>query len=285
METATAGTQSDEHLELLLEHLACPVDNTVPLNAVRDSVGRVLSLRARNREYPVVGNVPRLIPRLEETKPGALTLWEELQGNWVREYGRPAAGETSPEDEPVAGAVGQIIARGPGGLFLDVGCGTSPRPAYMTASGKRISWFGLDPLGGHGVRRFPFVQGLGEYLPFRPNTFDGMLYALVLNNLADPWQSLRRGRAVLKPDGWLYVWYYLARVDWRYIRWRAARALGLGRRYNEFYQWVFTHGTARALLRKTGFAVEEVIPLCQACPHYDTCDEPDSEFLAVARPV
>jgi SAM-dependent methyltransferase len=283
MDSHTNVVQPEEYLELLLDHLACPMEHTVPLIAVRDSAGRVTSLRARDREYAVVHNVPRLIPKLKAQEDSGYTLWEELQGNWAREYGRPATEEPSPEDEPIAGTVGQVIARGPGGLFLDVGCGTSPLPAYMVTSGEGVTWFGLDPLLGNTARRFPFVQGLGEYLPFRPETFDGMLYALVLNNLMDPWQSLRRGRSLLKPDGWLYIWYYLARVDWPYIRWRAARALGLGRRYNEYYQWVFTHRAVRGLLRKTGFAIEERIPLCRACPHYEKCEEPDSEFLIVAR--
>src|SRR5690606_10926154 len=102
----------------------------------------------------------------------------------------------------------------------DVGCGTLPCPGYMAASGSGINWIGIDPLLGEAARRFPFVQGVGEYLPFRDHTFDGVLYASTIYHQMDPRRSLERARRAIKPRGKLYVWYESDRIDRRYITWK-----------------------------------------------------------------
>ena len=82
--------------------------------------------------------------------------------------------------------------RSGGGLFLDVGCGTVSEPTYMEACKDSVSWIGIDPVVGESNRSFPFVQGLGEYLPFRSGVFDGALLSLVLSNLLNPLQLCTR---------------------------------------------------------------------------------------------
>jgi len=222
-----------------------------------------------------------MIPDLGESRSGGLTLWQELQGKLRQKSESSPDSVFSAEDDRTARYVGQIIGRSGDGLFLDVGCGALPLPPYMAVSSESVVWIGIDPIFGDIARQFPFAQALGEYLPFRPHVFDGVLYASVFRNLIDPLRSLQRTRSILKPQGKLYVWYTISRVDSRYIVWKIKRTLGLTWRYDELYQWAFTHRSVQALLKRAGFAIERVVPLCQTCPDYATCRMP-TEFLAVA---
>ncbi len=110
----------------------------------------------------------------------------------------------------------------------------------MATSCGSVEWIGVDPFLGDAARQFPFVQGLGEYLPFLPEVFDGALYAGTICHQLDPQRSLRRVHSVLKPMGKLFVWCTASRLGWRYLIWRGLRTLGFARMYNEDYQWAFT---------------------------------------------
>jgi SAM-dependent methyltransferase len=277
--------QPEEYLDILLQYLACPVDNSASLTVIRNPTGEVVSLRSDNREYPVVNNVPCMMPDLGERRSGSWGLWEELLIKWWKAFGDQPEKEPLAEDDPVASYVGRVIDRSGGGLFLDIGCGTSSLPPYMDACGETVEWIGIDPALGDIARRFPFVQGLGEYLPFRTEVFDGALYSLVLSNLLDPPQAMRQTRRALKPGGRVYVKYYVTRVDARYVVWKTMRTLGLAWRYNEFYQWVYTNRSVRVLLSKAGFVTEKVMLLCEICPYRAKCEDVGTEFLAVGRRI
>jgi SAM-dependent methyltransferase/uncharacterized protein YbaR (Trm112 family) len=282
MEERTQHGQPEEALEFLLEVLACPTDHTLPLTAVCDAEGTVVALRSEAGDYPVVRNIPCLIPDLAARPGGEQALWQGGQEKMWREYQAGEPGVFSPEDSSGAREVGEIIGQAGRGLFLDVGCGAVPQPNYMTATQDTITWIGVDPFFGDVERRFPFVQALGEYLPFRPRVFDGLLYASSIYHLLDPRRSLRGARTVLKPAGQLFVWYDRCRVDARYLLWKARRALGLARRYSDDFQWGFTLRALDSLLRQAGFAVERKVWMCETCPEFDTCDDP-AEYLVLAR--
>ncbi len=282
MEEMTAAGQPAEYLELLLDYLACPLDNSVPLSAVRNATGEVVALRSRDAEYQVVHNVPRLVPGLGEGARGDLPLWQAHQRKMWREYQDGAESIFTVEGNAMGRHVGEIIARSGGGLYLDVGCGALARPVYMATSNGPVEWIGVDPFLGDIARQFPFVQGLGEYLPFRRETFDGALYAGTIYHHLDPRRSLRRVHSVLKPMAKLFVWYTASRLGRRYLIWRGLRALGFARMYNEDYQWAFTPKSLRTLLERAGFAVEDSVFLCEACPDFSRCDHA-SEYLTIAH--
>jgi SAM-dependent methyltransferase len=285
MKDLAVSSQPEEYLDTLLQYLACPVNNSAALTAIRNPAGKIVSLRSDDREYPVVNNVPRMMPDLGERKSRAWRLWEELLTKWWTAFGNPPEKEPSVEDDPVTSYVGRLIGWSGRGLFLDIGCGTSSLPLYMEASGEAVEWIGIDPALGDVARRFPFVQGLGEYLPFRTEVFDGALYSLVLSNLLDPLQAMRQARRALKPGGRVYVKYYVTRVDARYVVWKTMRTLGLAWRYNEFYQWVFTNRSVQVLLSRAGFAVEKVMLLCEICPYRAKCEDVGTEFLATGQRI
>jgi len=278
------SVRPEQHLDLLLGHLACPVDNSVPLTATRTPDGRVVALKSKDREYPVINDVPRLIPDLGEIRRGDLAVWQSQLDVTLQNVQSGGKSFFTSEDAQMGRTVGRIIAESGEGLFLDAGCGTLPLPGYMATSSDSISWMGIDPIVGQAVRRFPFVQALGEYIPFQPQVFDGLLYAWTIDHLADPLRSLRRARSIIKSQGRLYIWYGWSRADLRYLLWRARRMLGSAKQYNEYFQWAFTPRSLRALLVRTGFAVEREILLCEKCPEYGTCNEP-GESLVIARPT
>jgi SAM-dependent methyltransferase len=283
MDNPALYTQPEKFLELLLAYLACPLGHKTQLIPVRNNTGQVIAIRSNDREYQVINNVPCMIPEVGEKKKGAFNRWEKLLTNWWQAFGSQPEDEPSVEDDPVAGYIGNMIGRSGGGLFLDVGCGTTSLPPTMEACKDTVKWIGIDPVIGEGVRRFPFLQGLGEYLPFRSDVFDGALFSLVLSNLLDPLQALRQTRRTLKCGGKVYIKYYVTPVDARYTIWKSMRTLGLTWPYNEFYQWAFTNRSVKTLLRKAGFAIETVILLCEICPYRQKCEDAGTEFLAVGQ--
>jgi SAM-dependent methyltransferase len=273
--------QPEAFLEILLQYLACPVDAAGPLATVRDDARQVVALRSSWGEYPVVNNVPCMIPGHVQGLGRNVALWQKHQDEMWRDFEEGEEDVFSGKNE-TTDYIGEIIDQREDGLFLDVGCGALPLPPYMAASSGHVHWIGIDPFLGDAVREFPFAQALGEYLPFRPNVFDGVLYASTIYHQMEPRQSLERTRRALRPHGRLYIWYEPPRSKLRYIFWKTRRALGWPCRYSRFHHWAFTHGSLRSLLQRTGFTVEEVILLCARCPAYGKCKAP-GEFLAIAR--
>ena len=282
MENVTNDSQPAEYLEMLLDYLACPIDNTIPLSAVRDASGKVTALKSRNAEYPIIHNVPCLIPKLEDSTKGNLPRWKRSQKKMWQEYQEGDKGIFTAEDNKMARRYGEIIAQSGGGLYLDVGCGALSWPMYMASSSDCVRWIGVDPFFGDAVRRFPFVQGLGEYLPFLPEVFDGAFYASTIYYLLDPQRSLKRVHSILKPLGKLFVFFHASRVGRRYLIWRVLRVLGFSQMFSEYCQWAFTPRSLRAQVERAGFSVENIVFLCEECSDFSTCKS-RNEYLVIAR--
>jgi SAM-dependent methyltransferase len=284
MDKATAFGQPVEYLELLLDYLAGPLDNSVPLTPVRNAAGEVVALRSSDAEYPIVHNVPCFIPGLEKGVSGDLSLWQAHQGKMWREYQDGDEGIFTYDDHEIGRYVGEIIARAGNGLYLDVGCGARAWPVYMAASSECVEWIGVDPFLGDTARRFAFVQGMGEFLPFRPEALDGALYASTIYHQLDPQRSLERVHSTLRPTGKLFVWYTASLSRRKCVVWRGLRALGFARMYDADYQWAFTPKSLRTQLERAGFVVEDSVFLCEVCSDFATCKNP-SDYLAIAHRV
>ena len=127
--------------------------------------------------------------------------WQQLQNNGLLAYTRAPEFNLSVGDREDAQAFRNFYE--PFGLILDIGCGPQTYPSYLPETGQVV---GIDPLIGEQPRRFSFVQGLGEYLPFRDETFDQILYASSLDHLIDPRRSLAEAKRCLKPDGRINLW-------------------------------------------------------------------------------
>jgi SAM-dependent methyltransferase len=272
------------YLDFLLRYLACPIDSSAALRVIRNE-DEVIALRSSNGEYPVVKGVPCMMPDLGSEKTPAWKRWERLLEKWLQTFGGESSSLPSMESDPIADYIGEIIGGNGAGLCLDVGCGSSVWTPYMTASGNNMKWIGIDPTMNHLPRRYPFVQGLGEYLPFKSGVFDAVLFSLVLSNILDPLLSMHQAYRSLKPDRRVYIRYYVTPIDARYLVWRTIRTLGLAWQYNQFYQWVYTNRSLRALLNKAGFTVEKRVLLCEICPYASHCPDAGNEFFVIGRRI
>src|SRR5690349_15413568 len=130
-------------------------------------------------------------------------LWEQLQHNFL------VAATELPEHSLSVGerADARAFAEFAGlhGKVLDIGCGPQREPSYaVSANGEFI---GIDPVRGERVRTFRFVQGLGEYLPFRDGSFDRVLFATSLDHVLSPVRALSESRRVLAHDGTVNIWF------------------------------------------------------------------------------
>ena len=74
----------------------------------------------------------------------------------------------------------------------------------MRAGSKAL--VGIDPLRGADRREFEFVQGLGEYLPFRAGVFDRILFATTLDHMLSPGQALVEASRVARANDEIVVW-------------------------------------------------------------------------------
>ena len=282
MPKANGSSQSEEYLLFLLDYLACPVEHSSPLNVMRDAGGRIVAVRTLAGEYPVVNNIPCMVPDLLKGAGREVTLWQKHQDRMWQEYQDGEEGVFSMDNE-VTRYAGEIIALAGEGLFLDIGCGALPLPSYMEASAGHGKWIGIDPFFGDVNRRFPFVQGQGECLPFRDQVFDGVLYASTIYHHMAPRQSLEHSHRVLKAQGQLYIWYEPPKWKVRYAFWKVQRALGWNCHYTRDYPWGFTHRALHSLLEGAGFTLERTVLLCERCSAYQkTCKEAN-QFLAIAR--
>ncbi|MBY0384909.1 class I SAM-dependent methyltransferase [bacterium] len=94
------------------------------------------------------------------------------------------------------------------GRILDVGVGPQKNPShfqYASAESKK-EFVGLDPLTGDCPRDFMFVKGLGEFLPFRNNFFDQILFVTSLDHFIDPSAPLREAKRAMKKSGEICIW-------------------------------------------------------------------------------
>src|SRR5947209_13103254 len=99
------------------------------------------------------------------------------------------------------------VAPTAGGRVLDVGCGTGDLTLELAGRGVRLA-VGLDPVDAMlGAARAKLldapaaalVRGDGLRLPFPDTTFECVVSAFVMRNVADLPTALRDARRVLRP--------------------------------------------------------------------------------------
>lgn len=92
------------------------------------------------------------------------------------------------------------------GLVLDIGVGPQEVPTHIDNFKDKATFIGIDPLMGSCARKFIFICGLGEYLPFKEGTFDQVLFVTSLDHVIDPIVVLEEAKRVLKSDGDICIW-------------------------------------------------------------------------------
>jgi SAM-dependent methyltransferase len=93
------------------------------------------------------------------------------------------------------------------GNVLDIGVGPQRIPSHIEfCSRKDVFFVGIDPLEGDQPRAFSYVRGLGEFLPFKNNLFDQVLFVTSIDHFIDPIIPLCEARRVVKYDGEICLW-------------------------------------------------------------------------------
>ena len=92
------------------------------------------------------------------------------------------------------------------GSVLDIGCERGKMRQYSTEN----DYFGIDPMNpvSEGLIekiKFPFIQCVGEYLPFKDNVFENVLIMSVLDHTASPLLVLKESCRVLKKSGYMLI--------------------------------------------------------------------------------
>lgn len=157
------------------------------------------------RTYGTTNGVLDFVPAappdadVEERRP----LWEELERNGLVSYEHDPTANLSVGPREDASAFFEFAQLE--GLVLDVGCGPQRLPSYAREFAGTL--VGIDPLLGELPRDFAFVRGIGEYLPFRDDLFDRVLFATSLDHTLSPRRALAEAHRVVKPSGTIAVWF------------------------------------------------------------------------------
>jgi cyclopropane fatty-acyl-phospholipid synthase-like methyltransferase len=158
--------------------------------------------------------------------------------------------------------VDRVAAASPGRV-LDWGCGWGQVSHLLLERGVDVTSLEYRPDADEGERvrleRFPDVEAQltrdPVRLPFPDDSFDTALSVGVLEHVSDPGGSLDELRRVLVPGGRLYVHKLPNRHS--YLE-RLARRMGLYYHGALPHDEIYTPQTARALLERHGFTVEQV---------------------------
>jgi SAM-dependent methyltransferase len=182
-----------------LDLIACPV-----CHGSLESAGSSLRCPACDRSYAASSSVDFTpIPPPDAEVQNKWPLWEKLQANFLAAATAVPEHSLSVTVRPDAEAFAQFCDFA--GTVLDVGCGTQRLPTYADVGSCRF--VGIDPLPGEPDRGFEFVHGLGEFLPFRSDCFDQVLFATSLDHMLVPRRALSEARRVLRSGGAVNIWF------------------------------------------------------------------------------
>ncbi|MBA3664216.1 MAG: class I SAM-dependent methyltransferase [Bacteroidetes bacterium] len=179
--------------------LICPVTK----EKLIEKDGDLISSKYR---YSNSGGFWNFIPSsLEELNAPIWKVWNQLQDNGVSSY------KHSPTNNLGVGPRKDFMQFAEfcnfTGMVLDVGVGPQKAPTHIEFNTKAgVTFVGLDPLAGEQPRDFTFVQGLGEYLPFKDQLFDQVLFVTSLDHFIDPVIALQEAKRVVKNNGSVCVW-------------------------------------------------------------------------------
>lgn len=188
-------------MEINTDWLVCPITKTT-LTEIEGGLKSSSSEFRYNSEKQFWDFIPTNSKELDKKE---WNTWNELQKNGVTSY------ESSPENNLGVGYRKDFIQFANfcdfDGLILDVGVGPQQIPTHIEFNTKENATFvGIDPLEGIQPKKFPFIKALGEYLPFKDNLFDQVLFVTTLDHFIDPRKALIEAKRVVKENGSILIW-------------------------------------------------------------------------------
>jgi len=154
--------------------------------------------------YRWTANNWHLVPSNWKASSELWTAWEQLQENGLVSYTQ------DPENNLGVGKRKSPLQFGAfagfDGLVLDVGCGPQSWPTHFAESTDRTRFVGVDPLVGASSPDYTQLRALGEFLPFREQVFDHVVFATSLDHFIDPVPVLLEAGRVCRSDGEVDIW-------------------------------------------------------------------------------
>ena len=130
----------------------------------------------------------------------AWNTWEQLQENGLWSYRERPESNLSTGDRRDVAAFRRFAALE--GRVLDVGCGPGQRPGYVADD---VELVGIDPFEPEDPD-FYYLKAICEYLPFKDDSFDAVVFGTSYDHVLDVQQSLAECKRVLKPGGRALLW-------------------------------------------------------------------------------
>ncbi|MBM4447578.1 MAG: class I SAM-dependent methyltransferase [Chloroflexi bacterium] len=192
-------THVDEH-NILPSVIACPVCSAGLL--IKDADTQAVCSNCSSTF--IKGNyVWNFIPTIIEWTSPVWRTWQQVQANALVAY------QSDPEHNLAVGEREDCHRFASfcncSGLVLDVGCGPQPWPSYFRRS-PQVTYVGVDPLIEDTPGDFIRLRALAEFLPFRANAFDYVLFGTSLDHFVDPVAALRAAARVCKSSGEIDIW-------------------------------------------------------------------------------
>src|SRR2546423_5824429 len=149
-----------------------------------------------------------------------MSMWGRL---WAAVCGRFAAAS----DRRGGAERRQQLVENASGAVLEVGAGTGKNFRHYRRADRVVA---LEPEAAMRARAEPrlaqasvaieIIDGDALSLPFEDNTFDTVVFGLVLCTIPDPAKALNEARRVLRPDGELRFYEHVRSDDPRLARWQ-----------------------------------------------------------------
>ncbi len=205
----------------MLDRLACPECKNFSMELKSSSLennkiikGEIVCPRC-HRQYPINDGIPNMLPdELRLKKIPKESIWQEwgkrlgsyrhrMRG-WTEENSRsivPVYKESFSYFNPIRGSV------------LEIGCGNGVVRHFLK---RDVEYWGTDPDKDwilyplYSYTRdifpclnepFPFIQGVGESLPFKDESFDNVIITATLDHVNSPSQVFEESYRVLKDKG------------------------------------------------------------------------------------
>jgi len=205
----------------MLDRFACPECFNFPLEVKAFSTkkeeiinGEIICSRCR-RKYPINEGIPSMLPdELRSRRKPKEMSWRE----WRKRLGvfkQRIKGWTE-EDSQKTIAIYRELFRNfclIKDSALEIGCGNGVVRHFLD---RNVEYWGIDPDKGwisHPFlsfkgnifpclkEPFPFIQGVGEYLPFKDESFDSVIITATLDHVNSPSKVFNESHRVLKGKG------------------------------------------------------------------------------------
>lgn len=143
---------------------------------------------------------------IRKLAPVAFDVWQNLESGNESCYSGFPTHSCSVSGHKEAGKFRSFLRKYVTGCVLDIGCGPQGMPHYL--SGYPLSKIcGIDPLKeGDQKHPFRFVQGMGEFLPWRAGSFETVVVATSLDHVLLLDKCVSEIHRVLKRGGVFLNW-------------------------------------------------------------------------------